>query len=106
MSDPVEILIERIKTDIKLNGEAVITKDDADLFRRLRIDHWRLKKRFRDSHFSLMDYLERDRKASDVLRHGIGDTNDRRKHALEEMGLDIKKSAKLKTYHCFYITLI
>lgn len=108
MEDLIENLIDRIKADVKRNGEAVIAKDDANILRCLRIDHWRLKKRFRDSHFNLMDYLERDRKASEVLRHGIGDTNNRRKQALEEMGLDTKKKREIENVSLllYYVNLI
>jgi hypothetical protein len=96
MNDPVETLIDRIKSDLKRNREATITKEDANLIRRLRIDHWRLKKRFRYEHFFRLEQMEREQKASMVLQFGTGDTNDRRKQALEEMGIVINKKNKIK----------
>lgn len=91
MNSVIEKLLFKINEDVKRDGRATISDEELALLTALYQEYKSLYEDFTVDHFLLLDYLNRERRATEILRFGDGPTNNRRNQALQELRICQKK---------------
>jgi len=101
--DPIEMLLNRIRTDAERDGKATISTDEVQALIELNREHKELKNRFTEEHFQLLEKIERENQAIKIQKKNPGSTHERRERALQIMGvLQPKISPVDETFLLFY----